>query len=1119
MHRIRKSAKWILVMGLACACTDAVALDRDYYSASSELSTGNWVKIKVTETGMQQITASQLVQMGFSDLSKVSVFGYGGVALTDHRFSPSRPDDLPQQPVLYADGKIIFYGEADVKTGYAANGAVSVARNTAATGGYYFLTDSREIKTITATDFQPQPVDPATTHMSIVLHEEELTNPSRSGAHFFGRDFATEPVQTVSFHMPDRSNADFETVAFSMNGVLAGSSPVFTVTMPGDKSRSITGISTEGVANIYFSNVNLSDELLITDVTDDETYDVVVSSTASRTLSYGAIDRMTMSYARDNRYRGGQLRMLFTYPAAGMPVEISASGNLHVWDVSSVTDVKELGTSVDAQRNSVTVSLPPVAGNYSDVIAFDSGAKLHEVEFAGRVANQNLHGETSPDMIILSSHECRPQAERLAGLHRECQGMTVKVVEQDEVFNEFSSGTPSVMALRRMAKMHYDREPGRLKHLLLMGASHYDNRGITSLVNNHFDCFLLAFEVDNLRYMSHAATSYVSDAYFGMLADNYDHARINSAPMHVNVGRIPALRESDAKSAVDKIAAYLATPPKDFLFNRVMVLADGGDAHAHLIQAEQLCDTIKNTFFKPAVTVKCYNSLYPLLNDDAHSLREAVRRNLTGGIGYLAYMGHGSPDGFSGNNMWSRYESRNNSYKYAPFTMFSTCDTYAFDRNENGIAENMIYQNPGGSIAVVAASRTVYKDYNQYMNVAVAEAYFAAGEETTTGDIYRIARNHLTGLTHDPDILVNTLCYNFCGDPALPLYAPGHSVAIDNAAELVLYPLAANAITGNVTDSSGNVDTSFNGSVTVTLYEPATTSNTLKQGNYKNDKIKQVTRHETAMGLTSGTVTNGQFTLNVNCPLSANEGNAARMTISAVSADGTKRAAGEVADVPLGAFDADRALTDTEPPVIDEMYIDSAEFVDGDEVGGDIVLYASVLPDATGIVSSDFSLAGSVKLSLDGSRTYPYVAKSLSMRADGGADIEFPVTGLSDGRHELTLTVTDNAGNKASRTLAFTVINTTAGVEMKVTGGVAGESVELDIVHPFGNTPSGRLVIEDDMGHTVMTDNAVSFPFTWKFTGSDGKPVSDGRYRCYAVMRNGMRYVSTPKLDIVVVKN
>ena len=48
------------------------------YAAHSVLATGSWAKIRVPSTGIYQLTDAFIRQAGFSDLSKVKVYGYGG---------------------------------------------------------------------------------------------------------------------------------------------------------------------------------------------------------------------------------------------------------------------------------------------------------------------------------------------------------------------------------------------------------------------------------------------------------------------------------------------------------------------------------------------------------------------------------------------------------------------------------------------------------------------------------------------------------------------------------------------------------------------------------------------------------------------------------------------------------------------------------------------------------------------------------------------------------------------------------------------------------------------------------------------------------------------------------
>ena len=109
---------------------------------------------------------------------------------------------------------------------------------------------------------------------------------------------------------------------------------------------------------------------------------------------------------------------------------------------------------------------------------FDTEREQLRPEYVGPVANQDLHGAATPDMLIITNSILFNQAERLAEFHRTTDGMDVLVVDQQQVFNEFSSGVRDAMAYRMICKMFYDRDPEKFQYMLLFGNGTYDNRMI-----------------------------------------------------------------------------------------------------------------------------------------------------------------------------------------------------------------------------------------------------------------------------------------------------------------------------------------------------------------------------------------------------------------------------------------------------------------------------------------------------------------------------------------------------------------------------------------------------------------------------------------------------------------
>ena len=90
---------------------DATLSPSERYAEHSVLQSGKWVKIRVTETGIYQLTATLIRKCGFSDISKVKVYGYGG-ALQPEKLTGDylkNTDDLKEVPICIVGDKRLFY--------------------------------------------------------------------------------------------------------------------------------------------------------------------------------------------------------------------------------------------------------------------------------------------------------------------------------------------------------------------------------------------------------------------------------------------------------------------------------------------------------------------------------------------------------------------------------------------------------------------------------------------------------------------------------------------------------------------------------------------------------------------------------------------------------------------------------------------------------------------------------------------------------------------------------------------------------------------------------------------------------------------------------------------------
>ena len=135
----------LMLLGWLCCMPDVAAQTTDRYAAHSVLSQGRWVKIRIPETGLYQITDSLARRAGFADAAHVSVWGYGGALQPEVLTSDylKETDDLKPVATYYdGHGRRLFHGVGPVN--WPTRGKESHVRNYYSDYGYYFLTDATE---------------------------------------------------------------------------------------------------------------------------------------------------------------------------------------------------------------------------------------------------------------------------------------------------------------------------------------------------------------------------------------------------------------------------------------------------------------------------------------------------------------------------------------------------------------------------------------------------------------------------------------------------------------------------------------------------------------------------------------------------------------------------------------------------------------------------------------------------------------------------------------------------------------------------------------------------------------------------------------------------------------
>ena len=163
-------------------------------------------------------------------------------------------------------------------------------------------------------------------------------------------------------------------------------------------------------------------------------------------------------------------------------------------------------------------------------------------------------GPANAGMIIITTASFSGEAKRLADHHLQRENLVSVIADINQVYQEFSSGSPDPTAIRDYVKMFYDRagtdSARRPRYLLLFGDASFDYKNRISGNTNLVPAYQGPFSLDPL-------TTFTSDDYFGFLDDGDDiNTLIPQSYLDIGIGRIPAETAAEAKTITDKIIRY-----------------------------------------------------------------------------------------------------------------------------------------------------------------------------------------------------------------------------------------------------------------------------------------------------------------------------------------------------------------------------------------------------------------------------------------------------------------------------------------------------------------------------------------------------------------------------------
>lgn len=1115
---LRRLSCLLTVVAFALYAYNAKALDANYYNSSSALSQGRWVRISVDTTGVYEIRHADLQACGFSDPSAVRVYGYGGVLADDQRLDGSVPDGLPLTPSVHtADGRLVFYGEGTVRADFKSGdtGKIVVTRNAYDRRGHYFLSDSRAGGDVATVPYSGGSTA-ATWHYCIDMCERDVQQHDEgSGVIFHGPRLAPGDKDTAVFRVRNFGRDD-EVEAqgiFRFEAAINNEqSVIFDVDLDGvedvetdvPKSSILSfakrmWIPADGMATFGAGAANpLVDSRVTATVGLPKTF----------RGSYAAIERSYIIYPRFNRIEKDMPELMLNYAAVDSPVELAMAGadkDVEIWDVSDAGAVRCLDVDYDASTATARATMPAGQGTRR-LVAFNPSQKHRTATIEGAVDNQNLHGQDSPEILIISTESLLEYALELAEIHRS-EGQSTLVVTQEATFNEFGSGSRSPAAMRRAIKMYYDRSGGRMRHVILYGPSTGDPRFLRSEPEDLLLTYICA-SYDECRT---TYKNYVSDQYFGMLSDTYDSGKIGKERMHVSTGRLPVVDADRARKVNDKIRKYFADGPTPAMALRMFKSSDNQNDAIHMVYANE---TVGETLSGNGMVTVTHADM--ALYEEAGSSTAAqpialLQRAMLRGAGMFFYTGHGGETSLTGTDFYNLGTISDLHYPQHPLMVLASCLTYPYDRKNNTLAAAAVLTPDGGAMGSIAACREVMLEYNRPFSNAVGRAYGKARGGTHAGDILVHARNFMIddGIM-EGDLAFNELCFNYCGDPALPLALPHFDIEIDDTGGDKLVSGKAFDISGRVVDSNGAVVSDFDGPVLIEVFDGAIDRKSLVPA------VKDlVTCDDNLLCEFTAQVRNGRISKSVYLPSPTQGHRPSRIVVTATDSDSRRYAAGVLRKSGIEDSTGDDEPGRNEAPVILSFGVADDDYIEPGVVKPSFTLTATVDPSSSGLSVGTSGIRNRITITYDGKDSNATAVDGMRYNQDGTVSLTHQIIGATFGTHSYKLNVVNNAGLSTSSEIEINVGSYShKGTLSTDSEGTVRESVVFGL---DAAAPATRLIVVDHSGNTVLSVENPRFPYSWNLEDLSGRKVSDGHYRAWTMLADDLSYGSTPVCEFTVI--
>ncbi len=323
---------------------------------------------------------------------------------------------------------------------------------------------------------------------------------------------------------------------------------------------------------------------------------------------------------------------------------------------------------------------------------------------------------------------------------RRAQGKSVALIRIDELYDEFNFGEPSPHAIRDFLKTATESWQNKPKYLLLVGDASVDPR-------NYLGFGFFDFLPTKIIVTSELKTA--SDDWFSDFAGS-------GLPL-MATGRLPVRTIDEARTVVGKIVEYERDQEQGNWTSQALLVADRNDE----------TDFSQDSQSVQALLPKSMTVTDVFATDlDANTARQEVLAGINSGKLLVNYVGHGSVEIWSGDDLLDdkAASTLSNGNRLPMFLIMNCLNGFFHDVYTQSLAEALLLSKNGGAVAVWASSGLTQPE--PQVQIDKSAVSLLVGHHLSLGDAVKKAKSTIT----DMDA---RRTYILFGDPLLRLRVQG----------------------------------------------------------------------------------------------------------------------------------------------------------------------------------------------------------------------------------------------------------------------------------------------------------------------------------------------------------